>query len=60
MDFLRMVLAINSGLDLAYIATGIILATRRKPLLQGFGWAVLAQGLFLLVLDLAFLFMSHQ
>ena len=27
MDFLRMVLAINSGLDLAYIATGIILAT---------------------------------
>ena len=60
MDFLRMVLAINSGLDLAYIATGIILATRRKPLLQGFGWAVLAQGLFLLVLDLAFLFLSHQ
>ncbi len=55
MEFLRKVLTINSGLDLAYITAGIILATRQKPLLKGFGWAILIQGFFLLVFDLFFL-----
>jgi len=59
-DFRRRVLTINSGLDLAYITTGIILATRQKPLLKGFGWAILLQGLFLLVFDLVFLALAYR
>ena len=60
MEFLRKILMVNSGLDLAYITTGIILATRQKPLLKGFGWAVLIQGLFLLIFDLSFLGWSYR
>lgn len=59
-EFLRKVLMVNSGLDLAYITTGIILATRQKPLLKGFGWAILLQGLFLLVFDLIFLARAYR
>ena len=60
MEFLRKILMVNSGLDLAYITTGVILATRQKPLLKGFGWAVLIQGLFLLIFDLSFLGWSYR
>jgi hypothetical protein len=60
MDFLRNVLLINSGLDLAYITAGIVLATRQKPLLKGFGAAVLIQGVFLLLFDLAFLWLAYR
>ena len=59
-EFLRNVLAINSGLDLAYIATGVVLAIRVKPLLQGFGWAVILQGAFLLAFDLSFLILAMR
>ncbi len=54
-DFLRQILSINSGLDVGYIVAGIVLATRSQPLLKGFGWAVVVQGLFLLIFDLTFL-----
>ena len=50
-DEFRKILAINGGLDLAYLVTGVILATRRDPLPRGFGAAILVQGAFLLVLD---------
>mgnify|MGYP006972426293 CR=1 FL=1 len=53
-DALARLLAINAGLDLLYVVVGIILATRRKPILRGFGLAVVLQGLFLLAFDLYF------
>ena len=49
----RRLLAINGGLDLLYLATGAILATRRDRLARGFGTAILVQGGFLLLFDLA-------
>ena len=48
----RRVLAINGGLDIAYLVTGLILVTRRDRLASGFGAAILVQGAFLLVFDL--------
>jgi len=61
LEFLRNVLAINSGLDLAYIATGLALSLRfTGPLLKGFGWAVTLQGAFLLIFDLAFLILAMR
>ncbi|MFM7110405.1 MAG: DUF6992 family protein [Planctomycetota bacterium] len=61
MEFLRNVLAINSGLDVAYIASGAFLAMRfTSPLVRGFGWAVILQGAFLLVFDLSFLALAMR
>ena len=51
-DEFRRVLAINGGLDLVYLATGLVLYTRRDRLAGGFGAAILIQGGFLLVFDL--------
>ena len=51
-DEFRRVLAINGGLDLAYLVTGLVLYTRRDRLAGGFGAAILVQGGFLLVFDL--------
>ena len=48
----RRVLAINGGLDIAYLVTGLILVTRRDRLASGFGAAILVQGAFLLIFDL--------
>lgn len=53
----RRLLAINGGLDLLYLATGVILATRRDQLARGFGAAILVQGGFLLIFDLAWWWM---
>jgi len=58
--FLRNVLAINSGLDFVYILVGLILLTRAKPVLKGFGFAILLQGLFLLIFDAIFLFLCYR
>lgn len=41
-DGLRWVLGINLLLQLVYLPTGIVLATRARPLVKGFGWGVLA------------------
>ena len=49
----RRVLAINGGLDILYLITGVILYTRRDRLAAGFGAAILTQGAFLLAFDLA-------
>ena len=59
-DFLQKVLTINSGLDLLYIITGLVLLTRAKPVLKGFGLAILFQGLFLLIFDAIFLFLCYR
>ncbi len=59
-EFLQKVLAINSGLDLLYIITGLVLLTRAKPVLKGFGLAILFQGLFLLIFDAIFLFLCYR
>lgn len=46
-------LLINSGLDVIYLLIGIFMVTRPKPLLSGFGSAILLQGVTLSALDLA-------
>jgi hypothetical protein len=48
---LAFLLKVNGGLDVAYLIVGAALWTRATPLLRGFGQAVVAQGLFLLILD---------
>lgn len=49
----RRVLAINGGLDLVYLVSGLILSTRRDQLARGFGTAILIQAVFLLIFDLS-------
>ncbi|UJR78652.1 DUF6992 family protein [Sandaracinus amylolyticus] len=52
------VLAVNAGLDVFYITTGVLLAVianlldTREPALEGYGVAMAAQGLGLLAFDL--------
>jgi hypothetical protein len=48
---LRWLLLTNAGLDVLYVAVGVVLATRPRPVLRGAGWAVVIQGLFLLLFD---------
>jgi hypothetical protein len=52
---LRRVLWINTGLDVGYVAGGIVLAQtkgRENPFWRGSGWGIAVQGGFLFVLDL--------
>lgn len=45
-------LKLNVVLDVGYVAVGAGLVLWGKtPLLQGFGWAIVLQGMFLLLLD---------
>ncbi|MBB3205502.1 hypothetical protein FHS27_001302 [Rhodopirellula rubra] len=53
-DELRWVLGINLFLQLVYLPTGIVLATRAKPLVKGFGWGVLVSAVLLGVIDAVF------
>lgn len=53
-DELRWVLGINLLLQLVYLPTGLVLATRAKPLVKGFGWGVLASAIPLAVIDAVF------
>ncbi len=53
-DELRWVLGINLLLQLVYLPTGIVLATRAKPLVKGFGWGVLVSAILLGVIDAVF------
>lgn len=48
---LRRLLLINAGLDVLYVAVGVVLATRHRPSLRAAGWAVIIQGAFLLLFD---------
>lgn len=53
---LRRLLLVNGGLDLLYIAAGLILAgpiAAGDPFLVGNGWGIVVQGAFLLVFDVA-------
>jgi hypothetical protein len=50
---LAFLLKVNLGLDIAYLVTGAVLATRAAPVLKGFGTAILFQGVFLMTLDAA-------
>ena len=48
----RKILFINTILDMAYVATGILIATKAKSAdRQGLGWGVALQGSFLLGYD---------
>ena len=49
----RRLLLVNAGLDVVYLVAGAILVRRPEPLPRGFGRAILIQGGFLLVFDLA-------
>jgi len=52
---LRRILWINTGLDVLYVAGGLILASTRgveNPFLAGTGWGVIVQGGFLFIFDL--------
>jgi hypothetical protein len=51
-EFVRL-LWINAGLDVLYLLIGVILITRRPPIARGVGAAILVQGAFLLILDVA-------
>jgi len=53
-DELRPILGINLALQAVYLPTGVILATRAKPLVKGFGWGILASALPLAVIDAVF------
>ena len=48
------ILGFNAGLDVVYIVVALIMLTRKTVKTQGFGAAILAQGIFLLGLDLHF------
>lgn len=52
-DEFRRLLLINSGLDVVYLLVGSFLLRRSDPLVRGFGAAILIQGGFLLLFDLA-------
>jgi hypothetical protein len=60
LDFLAKVLAINTFLDFIYITAGLVLVALKKPILKGFGFAVLLQGGFLLVFDSIFLYFCYR
>ncbi len=45
------ILRFNAALDLLYIAMGVYLLGRSKPLLRGYGLGVVVQGGFLLLFD---------
>lgn len=53
-DRLADILFANLGADVLYLAAGVVLVTRAKPLVRGFGRAVLVQGGFLLAFDAYF------
>lgn len=50
-DQLLLILRFNAGLDVLYLVIAGVLLSRKKPLLRGFGLAVLVQGAFLLLFD---------
>lgn len=49
----RELLLINSGLDVGYLVVGGVLLAQKKSMPRGFGLAIVVQGAFLLVFDLA-------
>ena len=51
-EFARLLL-INAGLDVLYLLTGAVMIRRSDPLVRGFGLAIIVQGGFLLVFDIA-------
>jgi uncharacterized membrane protein HdeD (DUF308 family) len=50
----RVVLGINLLLQGIYLPTGIIMATRAKPLVKGFGFGILASAISLGIIDATF------
>ena len=49
-----MVLGINLLLQCIYLPTGIIMATRAKPLVKGFGYGILVSAITLGIIDAIF------
>ncbi len=60
LETLRDVLFFNCGLDIGYVITGFILTRLRSPKFEGFGWAIVLQGVFLLGLDVYFWWACRQ
>ena len=54
LDELRGILAINLALQAIYLPLGALMATRKPPLLRGFGWAILLQAVALGAIDAVF------
>ena len=50
----RVVLGINLLLQCIYLPTGIIIATRAKPLVKGFGFGILVSAIPLGIIDAIF------
>jgi len=48
---LRTILGINLALQAIYLPTGVILATRTKALVKGFGWGIIASAVPLAIID---------
>jgi len=42
------------------LVSGFILITRPKPVLKGFGAAILFQGVFLMIFDITFWFLCQK
>ena len=53
---MRVVLGINLLLQCIYLPTGIIMATRAKPLVKGFGYGILVSAISLGIIDAIFYF----
>jgi hypothetical protein len=51
---LRGLLGINLLLQLVYLPLGVVMATRPRPLLKGFGWGILVQAVALGAIDATF------
>ena len=51
---MRVVLGINLLLQCIYLPTGIIMATRAKPLVKGFGFGILVSAISLGIIDAIF------
>lgn len=53
---LKTILGINLALQLVYLPCGLLMLTRSKPILKGFGWGILASAIGLAAIDLLFYF----
>jgi len=51
-EFSALCARINGALDVASLVVGVVLLTRKPPMVRGFGLAIIVQGAFLLAFDL--------
>jgi hypothetical protein len=51
---LKNILGINLGLQAIYLPVGVLMLTRAKPILKGFGWGILVSAIALAIVDTVF------